>query len=156
MATYRPTMSEAARKSYSDLTEILKKISYKPGWKIKIVEEPQTFGFVVQVMYDGYESENAAFSPLVPEGAQAERVRERIAVSIGKTSRQPERRYFRRAFDFWDLERMTPEHLVNHVIADTIKQAEMFEFDRWFKFEGDRVFGEDKDNEIPFATGRLR
>ena len=48
MATYRPTMSEAARKNYSDLTEILKKISYKPGWKIKIVEEPKAFGFVVK------------------------------------------------------------------------------------------------------------
>ena len=142
MATYRPTMSEAARKNYSDLTEILKKISYKPGWKIKITEEPNIFGFVVNCIYDGYESENAAFSPVIPESDQVSAARERIAVSIGKTVRQSEKRYFRRSFDFYMLEQMTPEHLVRYVIADTIKQAEMFEFDRWFKFEGNRVFEE--------------
>jgi len=142
MGTFQPTMSEGARKNYSDLVEILKKISYKPGWKIKIVEDPKVFGFVVQVMYDGYESENAAFVPVVPEGAQVEIAREKIAVSIGKTVRQPEKRYFRRAFDFWTMESMRPEDLIRYVIADTIKQAEMFEFDRWFKYEGDRVFEE--------------
>jgi hypothetical protein len=35
---------------------------------------------------------------------------------------------------------MTPENLIKYVIGDTIKQAEMFEFDRWFKVDGDKVF----------------
>lgn len=95
-------------------------------------------------MYEGYESENAAFIPVLPEGAQVETVREKLAVSVGQTVRRPEKRYFRRAFDFWDMEKMTPENLVRYVIADTIKQAELLEFDRWFKYEGTRVFGEEK------------
>ncbi len=144
MSTFQPTMSEGARKNYSDLMEILKKISYKPGWKIEIVKDPAVFGFIVQVMYEGYESENAAFIPVVPEGAQVETVREKLAASVGQTVRRPEKRYFRRAFDFWDMEKMTPENLVRYVIADTIKQAELLEFDRWFKYEGTRVFGEEK------------
>ncbi len=145
MSTYQPTMSETARKNYSDLTEILKKISYKPGWKIKIVEDPHVFGFVVQVTYDGYESENAAFIPIASESPTATNARIRLAESVGNSYRKPEKRYFRRAFDFFMMETMRPEDLIRYAIANTIKQAELFEFDRWFKYEGTRVFGEDKD-----------
>jgi hypothetical protein len=64
---------------------------------------------------------------------------------IGKKFRQSERRYFRRDFDMYTLENMTPENLIKYVIGDTIKQAEMFEFDRWFKVDGYRVFSDGKE-----------
>jgi hypothetical protein len=141
MSTHRPSLSESAKKNFSTLADILKRISYKPGWNIEITENPNEFGFTVTIIYEGYESDNAAFSPLSFEDPQVATARERLQVSIGKHVRHRERRCFRRNFDFWSLETMSLENLVMYVIADTIKQAEMFEFDRWLKFNGDRVFG---------------
>ena len=96
---------------------------------------------MIEVVYEGYESENAALTPLAEENIQVTVARARLT---RKTFRQSERRYFRRDFDMYTLENMTPENLIKYVIADTIKQAEMFEFDRWFKVDGDRVFREEK------------
>jgi hypothetical protein len=39
---------------------------------------------------------------------------------------------------------MPPEAIIRYVIGETIKQAEMYEFDRWFKFDGCCVFEPDK------------
>ena len=136
MPLYPPRTSLTAEKNYGVLREFLKRISYKPGWNISITQEQNDYGFVVTVKYDGYESENAAFTPLATEGVQVTVARARLTRT---TLRQPEKRYFRREFDMYILENMTPVNLIKYVIGDTIKQAEMFEFDRWFKVDGYRV-----------------
>lgn len=141
---YAHPISENGRKAYCELSELLKHVSYKPGWKIVIREDPSVYGFVVEISYDGYESENAAFIPVLPEGPIASSAREKLAVSIGKTVRQPEKRYFRKSFDSYILENMSTENILKYIIAQTIKEAEMFEFDRWFKYDGCRVFEEGK------------
>lgn len=139
MSLFPLRTSLTAEKNYSVLSGLLNRISYKPGWNITITQQQNNYGFVVIVGYEGYESENAAFTPLAAEDNQVTTARARLT---RKTVRQPEKRYFRREFDMYTLENMTPENLIKYVIADTIKQAEMFEFDRWFKVEGDRVFRE--------------
>ena len=141
MPLFPPRTSLTAERNYRVLTEFLKRISYKPGWNISIRQEQNNYGFVIEVVYEGYESENAALTPLAEENIQVTVARARLT---RKTFRQSERRYFRRDFDMYTLENMTPENLIKYVIADTIKQAEMFEFDRWFKVDGDRVFREEK------------
>lgn len=137
--TFQPMISNAARKNYDILRDFLKRISYKPGWTISISEEPTVYGFVVTVNYEGYESENSGFSPLAKEDRQVTAVRARL---MGKTIRHPEMRCYSRNFDMLSLDTIPPEHIIRYVIADTIKQAEIFEFERWFKVEGYRVFGE--------------
>jgi hypothetical protein len=127
-------------KNYGVLRDFLKRVSYKPGWNIVITQDQNNYGFTVTVTYEGYESENAAFTPLAPENPQVTVSRARLT---RKTLRQPEKRYFRREFDMYTLENMTPENLIKYVIGDTIKQAEMFEFDRWFKVDGYVVSGKD-------------
>jgi hypothetical protein len=136
MPLFPPRTQLTADKNYSVLTDFLKRVSYKPGWNISIRQEQNNYGFVVEVVYDGYESENAAFTPLAAENPQVTTVRARLT---RKNLRQPEKRYFRKDFDMYTLENMTPENLIKYVIGDTIKQAEMFEFDRWFKVDGYRV-----------------
>lgn len=136
---FMPLMSDEARKNYHILADYLKRISYKPGWTITLVEEQNNYGFVVTVTYEGYESENAVETPLAGGDNQAIVVAARL---LGKTVRKPERRYFKKRFDMLSLDTIAPENIIRYVIADTIKQAEMFEFERWFKVEGFRVFGE--------------
>jgi hypothetical protein len=135
-----PLTSEASRKNYKLLGDILQKVSYKPGWKIVLSENKNDYAFTVSVRYEGYESQNAACIPIIDKG-QTERSEHIAARLLGKSFCKPERRHFSRTFYMLDLERMTPEALVRHVIGDTIRQAEMFEFDRWFKFEGEEVYG---------------
>jgi hypothetical protein len=38
---------------------------------------------------------------------------------------------------------MTPDVMIRYVIGDTLKQAEMYEFGRWFKYDGTPVFERD-------------
>jgi hypothetical protein len=137
MPLYPPRTALTAERNYDVLTDFLKRVSYKPGWNISIRQEQNNYGFVVEVVYEGYESENAPFTPLAAEDIRVTVSRARL---IGKKFRQSERLYFRRDFDMYTLENMTPENLIKYVIGDTIKQAEMFEFDRWFKVDGDKVF----------------
>ena len=35
---------------------------------------------------------------------------------------------------------MAPEFVIRYIIGDTIKQAEMYEFERWSKVEGCPIF----------------
>jgi hypothetical protein len=142
MPLYPPRTALTAERNYDVLTDFLKRVSYKPGWNISIRQEQNNYGFVVEVVYEGYESENAPFTPLAAEDIRVTVSRARL---IGKKFRQSERRYFRRDFDMYTLENMTPENLIKYVIGDTIKQAEMFEFDRWFKVDGYRVFSDGKE-----------
>ena len=123
------------------LGEILRKISYKPGWKFEIVENPNIYGgMYVRCVYEGYESENAAFEPLFHEPPQASRARERIAISLGKSVRERKHFCFTRSFDEYSFRGMDIGAIIRYVIGDTIKHAEMYEFDRWFKYEGVPVF----------------
>jgi hypothetical protein len=128
--------------------EILSKISYKPGWKLTIVENPNIYGGIyIRCTYVGYESVNAAFDPIFHEPPQASRARERIAISLGKSVRERKRFFFTRSFDEYSFRGMDIGAIIQYVIGDTIKQAEMYEFERWFKYEGVPVFenkGEDK------------
>jgi hypothetical protein len=140
MPFFQPTMSERGMKNYDMLRDFLHRISYKPGWSISLVEEQSSFEFVVRVSYDGYESENAIDTPLAGGNQQAARVAARL---LGKTFRSPERRYFNRRFDRMSLDTLRPEDVIRYVIVDTIKQAEMFEFYRWFKVDGYVISGKD-------------
>ena len=125
----------------TELPELLRKISYKPGWKIKLVEEPNdAYAFWICLIYEGYESENAYFDPVVMEGAKVSETRVVIANSIGQSVRRKQHYQFTKRFDIWTVEKMTPENLVRYLIAETIKQAEMYEFERWFKFDGIPIF----------------
>lgn len=132
-------ISNAARKNYDILRDFLKRISYKPGWTISISEETNVYGFVVTVNYESYESENSIDTPIAGGNKQATLVAARL---LGKTFQKPEKRCFSRQFDMLSLDTIPPEHIIRYVIADTIKQAEILEFERWFKVEGCRVFGE--------------
>jgi hypothetical protein len=122
------------------LHKILGSISYKPGWKIRITTDSWDSSITIIVTYEGYESDNAAFDPVCVEEGQVSAARERLAISLGKIVRQRSPFYFSRTFHWYELERMTPECLIKYVIADTIKQAEMHEFERWFRYEGNCVF----------------
>lgn len=137
--TFQPIISNAARKNYAILHDFLKSLSYKPGWTISISEEPTSYSFVVTVHYEGYESENSIDTPLVGGNKQATLVAARL---LGKTFQKPEKRCFSREFDMLSLDTIPPENIIRYVIADTIKQAELLEFERWFKVQGCRVFGE--------------
>jgi hypothetical protein len=132
--------SEASRKNYRFLIEILTRVSYKPGWKIVVSEDQNECAFTVIVRYEGYESKNAACLPIAHKGqtSRSERVAAKL---LGKSFCEPEERYYSQKFYIHDLERMPPEALVKHVIADTIRGAEMFEFERWFKLDGNTVCG---------------
>ena len=134
-----PSIYDASRNNYRILADFLKRVSYKPGWNISITKEQNDFAFIVCVTYEGYESENATDTPLSGYSEKAAAVGARL---LGKTFRKTERRYFSRRFDILTLDRMAPEDVIKYVIADTIKQAEMFEFERWFKVDGDRMFRE--------------
>ena len=122
------------------LAELLKKISYKPGWKIKIEEDYPAACIDVILIYEGYESQNAAFDPVCLESGAVTRGREIWAKALGKTVRQEQRYCFRKRFETFFLQQMKPEDIIRYVIANTIKEAEMYEFDRWFKFEGVPIF----------------
>jgi hypothetical protein len=98
--------------------------------------------FEVIVLYEGYESENAYFDPLVPEQHQVSVCREVIGKSIGKSVRQRQPYAYTKRFYRDQVERMAPEHVVKLLIADTIKEAEDYEFNRWFKVDGRCVFEE--------------
>lgn len=136
------------------LKYLLGKISYKPGWKIQI-REVSDFAdfdsFDVILVYEGYESQNAAFDPIAIEIPQVSDARRRIAVSIGRSYRQDQTYAYFRRFSKWDIENMPPESIIKYVIGDTIKEAEMFEFERWFKYEGVPIFEhreEEKEHEL--------
>jgi hypothetical protein len=135
--------------------DFLKRITYKPGWKIKIVEHHDAIGtFDVRVIYDGYESKNAAFDPICFEERQVTKAREVWSRSIGKSVRHENKFCFRRTFCRYDLEHMRPEDIIRYVIGDTIKQAEMYEFERWFKFDGVPIFEHREELKDGTGTGR--
>lgn len=122
------------------LEEFLRKISYKPGWKIEIHTSSLYPEFEVVCIYEGYDSEDAYFDPICLEDSQVSRARQVLGRSIGKSVRNRNRFCYRRTFNNFDIERMPPEHIVKYVIADTIKQAELYEFERWLKIDGCLVF----------------
>ena len=130
-------------RTVTGLSEFLQRLSYKPGWKIKLIEQRDLAdSFDVVVMFPGYDSDNAAFEPLCIESEKVQRAREIMSRSIGKAVRHGNNFYFRHRFYLMDIERMRPEDIIKHVIGRTIKEAELWEFDRWFKYEGQRVFDE--------------
>jgi hypothetical protein len=140
---FHGTPSEQARKNYLLLADHLKRVSYKPGWTMSLVDDVHSPGtFMVTVTYDSYESEKAVAIPLAAEDAQLTTVRRRLGIANGGTFRKPEKRHFARRFDMWDLHHIDPEMIVRYIIVETIKMAEAHEFERWFKIEGCRVFGE--------------
>jgi hypothetical protein len=116
--------------------ELLRKISYKPGWKIELHTSSLYDNFDVVCLYEGYESENAYFDPICLEDSQVSRARQVLGRSIGKSVRNRNRFCYRRSFNKYELEIMTPENIVRYFIVETIKQAEAYEFERWFKFDG--------------------
>ena len=132
------------------ISEILNKISYKPGWKFAIgsnAHESSFFGFYVRCTYEGYESVNAAFDPISIESQQVSMARERLSISLGKSVREKGHFCFTRSFYEYSFRGMDIGAIIQYVIGDTIKQAEMYEFNRWFKYKGVPVFenkGEDK------------
>ena len=137
----------------SAVFEMLRKISYKPGWKIRILERAGDYDrFDVTVVYEGYESKNAAFDPICFESPQVGASRERLAISIGKTVRHNHPYCYSRSFSRWDIQNMPPEAIIKYVIGDTIKEAERYEFERWFKFEGVPIFENREDiNALPMV-----
>jgi hypothetical protein len=128
------------RQSVSRVEDMLKRISYKPGWKINIAQHPMTDSIHVICIYEGYESEDAAFDPISLEPEQVSVARKKFAISIGKSYRKRQRFQYYRSFDSYHFETMAPEDIIRHIIGGTIKEAEMYEFDRWFKFDGQQVF----------------
>jgi hypothetical protein len=142
--TIRPLHDTLYSANYSNsrrvIIEMLGKISYKPGWKIRLIESPNTTGFYVVATYEGYESENAAFEPVIMEEPQVRISRERMALSIGKTVRKNQQYKYTKYFDEFTIERMRPEDIIRHIIYGTIREAEQWEMDRWFKYEGVPVF----------------
>ena len=133
-----------ARKNLSLLNDFLGRTSYKPGWNIKIFEEPSEPRISVVVTYEGYESDNATFFPLRYEPEQGTRVREVLGRSLGQSNRKPQHYKFVKSFDAYSLGGMKEQHLIEYVIGRTVKEAEMWEFERWFKFEGDAIFKRDR------------
>ena len=126
------------------LQEMIAHVSYKPGWALRATEDPNSLGFFLTAIYDGYESVNAVPLPVAEEAAQVTSVRVRLGKSDGKTVRNPEKRYFRKYFETDTVERMKPREILRHVIAQTIREAEMFECERWLKLDGGRVFEEEE------------
>jgi hypothetical protein len=136
----------------SAVFDMLRKISYKPGWKIRILERAGDYdSFDVAVVYEGYESKNAAFDPICFESPQVGASRERLAISIGKTVRHNQPYCYSKSFSRWDIQNMPPEAIIRYVIGGTIKEAEQYEFERWFKFDGVPIFenGEKEQYERP-------
>jgi hypothetical protein len=130
-------------RALNDVSELLRKISYKPGWKIEIDISSLRPEFEVVCIYEGYDSQNAYFDPICQEDSLVSRSRERLGVSIGKSVRQRNRFCYRRTFNHYSVEQMSPETIVKYIIAGTIKEAEMYEFERWFKYDGTPVFERD-------------
>lgn len=139
-ARYVSPMGSTSRNVKHAIGEILKKISYKPGWKILLSEDQHYTGFFVTCTYEGYESESAAFDPICVENYRVSGARERLAISIGKSVRERKHFCFTRSFDEYSFQNMDMGAIVRYVIGETIKQAELYEFDRWFKYEGVPVF----------------
>jgi hypothetical protein len=142
-----PPLPHEARytRPISSVVDLLRKVSYKPGWKITIHERVDAFeSFDVVLDYEGYESTNAAFEPIVAESWQVANARERIAVSIGKHVRREHRFRFTRQFYRFDLQNMNEAQIIEYVIGGTIKQVEMYEFERWFKYEGIPIFEKER------------
>jgi len=79
-----PSYPNTYKDNYNLLNSLLERVSYKPGWIIRITEVPNECAFIVQVLYDGYESENAVFTPLAKSHEQASKVAARL---LGKTFR---------------------------------------------------------------------
>ena len=52
---------------------------------------------------------------------------------------------FYRRFSRYDFEMMKPEDIIRHIIGGTIREAEMYEYERWFKFDGVPVFESQKE-----------
>ena len=135
------------------LNDLMGKISYKPGWKIYIRENQHFTGFDVTCVYEGYDSQDAYFDPIRVEDYVVSSARERLAMSIGKSVRQRNRFTFTRHFDPFTLETMTPDVMIRYVIGDTLKQAEMYEFERWFKYDGAPVFERDMQDRERASSG---
>ena len=151
-------MPPLTNRTDNPVSELLKRLSYKPGWKVKLVEVPTEVAFDCVVIYDAYESENAAFDPLVIESEQVYLARMKLSQSCGNHIRLGKQWMYRKRFYKPMIEDMTPEYIIKFVIANTIKEAEMYEFDRWFKFEGVPIF-ENKNSSPEFdkpVLGRWR
>jgi hypothetical protein len=126
------------------INDLLSRISYKPGWNI-LIEEERVFyngdnNIIVKCIYEGYESKNAGFEPLSFESERVSETRMRINRSLGKSYRQADKFCYYKRFSKYQLENMPPEQIIKYIIGGTIKEAEMYEFDRWFKFDGVPVF----------------
>src|ERR1700728_21002 len=112
---FLPMTTDNTRKNYNILADFLKRISYKPGWRIIITEEQNDYAFNVIIHYDSYESENAVSTSLASYNEQSEKLAARLT---GKTFRKRERRVFTKRFDMLSFDQMGPENVIRYVIAD--------------------------------------
>ncbi len=135
----------SSSQSVNTVSDFLKRISYKPGWKIHLHEERMSDTISVICTYEGYESENAAFDPICLENSTVSGARERLAISIGKTVRKRTTFRYYRSFSRYHFEVMKPEDIIREIIGGTIREAEMYEYERWFKFDGVPVFESQKE-----------
>jgi hypothetical protein len=130
------------------LDHCLKRISYKPGWKIQLMVNTFEYdAFDVVVMYEAYESKNAAFEPICMESGQVQTARARLSASLGRSVRQDNRFHYVRRFYKSQVERMRPDEIIRYVIGETIRQAELYEFERWFRYEEVKVFDSVREDE---------
>jgi hypothetical protein len=121
------------------IEKFLEKISYKPGWNIRLQRIMDDYSITLVCIYNGYDNSGGHFEPVIPESVQVTTGRRVLSRSLGML---PEPQYFKftRTFDSYQLEHMNDEAIIKYVIAGTLKEAEMYEFERWFKYDGIQVF----------------
>lgn len=128
-----------SRSNVERINEFIRHVRYKPGWKMEVGEsryaifaQPCTLDIYVRVIYPAYDQN---IDPLYVEALDVERVRKRIVESLGCFPPTVQTFSFIRSFDDYDIDGMNDKAIMEFVIAGTIKQAEMQEFERWLKWE---------------------
>jgi hypothetical protein len=93
------------------LRGILREVSYKPSWKFYV---------------ERHEFDNLVLWSEWP---------------VPDTDRPEVQIILRHAFSIsaWSMESMTDNQIVDYIITQSIRQAEMHEMDEWFRYKGDHV-----------------
>lgn len=122
------------------IREMLKLVSYKPGWKIQVNQVPNFSHVVLIITYATHAKLGEGADRVYFDDHRSEFIRRRLIGSVRKLPEGFDQFQYAYRVDEWSLQTMSDEVIIEHVIARALRDAEKYEFDHWFRVNEKQIF----------------
>lgn len=122
------------------IREMLKLVSYKPGWKIQVKQDPNWNRVVIIITYATHAKLGEGVDRVYFDDHRSEFIRRRLIGSVRKLPEGFDQFKYAYSVDEWSLQTMSDEVIIEHVVAKALREAEMYEFEHWFRVNENKFF----------------